>query len=478
MDRDLAAGVCGDQKEHLPDKQADRSYESRQMHLGVSMATLGYHPACWRLPSVPANGAMDWRHYLHVAQTAERGCLDMVFLADTEATRDLAVQGMAREREHVIVKHDPHTLLSALAPLTHHIGLVATASTTWQDPYSLARRLASLDHISGGRVGWNIVTGYSVDEARNHGHDQVPDAVYRYDRAYEFLKVVDGLWDSWDADAFPRDKASGVFFERDRMRILDHRGTHFAVRGPLDVARSQQGAPVRITAGDSDGAMELAARVADVVYAGQPDYDGARAYYEAVKSRMALYGRPRDSLKIMPGIMAFVGRTEREAREKFEALQALIDPVLGLSLITPIFGDLSAYDLDGPVPEQLGKSLLKYNDYSQMLIARIRRENLTIRQLYGVIAEGYWHLSIIGTPQRIADEMERWFRTGAADGFNILPPYMPGALEDFVDLVVPELQRRGLFRTQYSGTTLREHLGLADASAVSRTERAVLASPP
>lgn len=437
----------------------------RRMLLGLSMATVGYHPACWRLPEVPAGGSMQFAHYVEMMRIAERGKLDMVFLADTAAARDLDSTSIARNREHHIVKHDPHTLLSALAAVTSDVGLVATASTTYNDPFQLARKLASLDHISRGRAGWNIVTSYSPDEARNFGRDAMPDPKLRYSRAYEFLDVVQGLWDSWDADAFPHDKATGIYADLGKMRYLNHVGEHFRVRGPLDVACSPQVFPVRVTAGDSEASQELAARFAEVLYAGQPAIESARAYYASVKGRLAKHGRQPEDLRVLPGIMAFTGRTTAEARGKLERLQELIDPELGLGLITPIFGDMHGHDLDGPVPEPAGGSMFTYNDYSKQLLARVRAENLSIRQLYGVIAEGYWHLSVIGTPAAIADQMEEWFSTGAADGFNILSPYMPGAAVDFVDMVVPELQRRGLAQRAYGGGTFRENLGLQPPAA-------------
>ena len=433
---------------------------TRKMALGLSMATVGYHPACWRHPDVPAGGSMSFQHYAEMIRIAESGKLDMVFLADTAAARDLDNPAIARNREHHIVKHDPLILMSALAAVSRDVGLVSTMSTTYNEPFHIARRYASLDHVSNGRAGWNIVTSYSIDEARNFNRDEMPDGKYRYARAYEAVEVATGLWDSWDADAFPHDKETGVYADLSKMRYLDHQGEHFRVRGPLDVARSPQVRPVMVTAGDSESSRDMAARIADVLYAGQPNIESARAYYASVKGRMHKFGRQPDELKIMPGIMAFVGRTEAEAREKFDRLQGLIDPELGLSLITPIFGDMHGHDIDGPVPETVGASMFTYNDYSKGLLERVRRENLTIRQLYELIAEGYWHLGVIGTPEMVADRMEEWFTTGAADGFNILSPYMPGAARDFVDMVVPELQRRGLFRTRYEGRTFRENLGL------------------
>jgi FMN-dependent oxidoreductase (nitrilotriacetate monooxygenase family) len=403
---------------------------------------------------------MRFKHHVHVARTAQRGLFDMLFLADSMAVRNVDQPMVVRTREQQIVKYDPLTLLSALAPVTENIGLVATASTTYSEPFGLARRFASIDHISDGRAGWNIVTGFSSDEARNFGLDTKRDSAWRYARAHEFLDVVRGLWNSWEADALPRDKQSGTFYDRSKMHILDHRGQHFSVRGPLDVERSPQGNPVLVTAGDSDQSMELAAKVGEVLYAGQPTLASAQAYYANVKGRMSRYGRTPDSMLIMPGIMVFVARTESEARRKLRDLHDLIHPEQGFGLIAPMFGDLSCHDIDGPLPAELGQNTQEWSSFSQDVLARARRDNLTIRQLYELLAQGYWQFVIVGTPEMVADQLEEWFKERAADGFNIQPTTLPGGLEDFVDLVVPELQRRGIFRREYESSMLRANLGL------------------
>jgi alkanesulfonate monooxygenase len=431
------------------------------MNLGLSIANLGYHYAAWRHPDVPAGGNMDFRHYLHCAALAERGLFDFIFLADSAAVRDLDNPAIAREMEHQIVKHEPVALLAALSAVTQHVGLVPTVSTTYIDPFNLSRSLASLDHMAGGRAGANLVTSFSLDEARNFGLDAVLDSATRHERAIEFVGVMKGLLDSWDDDAFPRDKATGLFWDRAKMRYLDHRGKHFKVRGPLDVVRPPQGHLPLFTAGDSDNAMDFSARCGDVVYGGQPDLASARAYYAGIKGRLAGFGRSPDDVKIMPGIMTYVGRTLGEAQDKFARMQALIEPKLGLGLLAVNnFPDYRGYDIDGPVPDLppvAGRKVF----FSGPLLEKVRAEGLTIRQLYERVSGGFWSLGVVGTPAMVADLMEEWFTTGAADGFNIQPPCIPVDAEDFVDLVIPELQRRGLYRTAPPDGTLRQRLGLA-----------------
>ena len=439
----------------------------RQMKMALSIASLGYHPACWRLPSMPADGTMQFQHYVNVLKTAERGKFDMIFLADVAASREIGPSNPTRSRVHHVVRHEPLTLLAALAPLTSNIGLVATASTTYNEPFNLVRRLATLDHISGGRIGWNVVTGYNIEEAQNYGFDQVPDSSTRYARVYEFLEIAKGLWDSWEDDALIRDKDSGIYLDPERVHALDYKGKQFRVQGPLDVARPPQGYPVFVTAGESDGARKLAAAAAEVLYAALPNLKVAQGYYADVKGLLPAHGRDPGNLKILAGIMAFVGLTKAEAQAKFDQITALIHPEVGLRMILPMFGDLSHLPLDEPVPlGVVAAAQPAYNDFAKRdaitehLIERVRIEKLTVRQLYGAIAEGYWQLGIIGTPATIVDSMEEWFTTGGCDGFIVQPPYIPGAVDDFVDLVIPELQRRGLFRHEYESNTLRGNLGL------------------
>jgi FMN-dependent oxidoreductase (nitrilotriacetate monooxygenase family) len=434
----------------------------RQMKLGVSMIGLGYHVAAWRHPDVPADGTPNIRHSVEVAQAAERGKLDMVFLADAVGIREYDEPPGALCRFSNSSRFEPLTLLAALAMVTERIGLVATVSTTYSEPFTVARKFASLDHISGGRAGWNVVTSVTAMEAQNFSYDAPPDYDKRYDRAGEFVDVVRGLWNCWDDDAFVHDKASGIFFDPAKMRLLDHKGAYFGVRGPLNIPRTPQGHPVIVQAGASEQGLELAAATADVVFAASATLQAAQKYYAAVKGKMAKYGRPQEHLNVMPGIMAVLGRTGQEAQDKYGALQDLIDPKVGLAQLAASLGDLSAYPLDGPVPEPANPRM---RSRAALMLDMARRNNLTIRQLYLAVAAGNGHNVVVGTPQRVADEMQQWFTSDAADGFNFVPAALPGGITDFVDLLVPELQRRGLFRTEYEGPTLRDNLGLPRPAA-------------
>lgn len=447
----------------------------RQMSLGLSIANIGYHHAAWRHPDVPADGAMRFDHYRRCAALAEEGRFDLIFLADTASVRAVDSPGMAREREHEQVKHEPLALLAAVSAVTSRVGLVPTVSTSYTDPYNIARAVGTLDHLSGGRAGWNVVTGFSIEEARNYGLDAVPANADKYERAIEFIEVVASLFNSWDDDAVPRDKSSGIFFERSKMHVLDHRGRHFKVLGPLDLPPLPQRIPPLFTAGTSDASQELAARVADVVYAGQPTLEGARSYYASVKGRLARYGRSPDELKIMPGIMTYVGRTRQEARDKFDRMQNLLTPEHGLGLLVSYgFPDYTGCDLDGPVPQLEGQQSL-FGHYTTPVLQKAWREGLTIRQVYELVCGGFWSLGAVGTATDIADVMEEWFTTGAADGFNLQPPCVPISAQDFVALVIPELQRRNLFRRDYEDETLRERLGLPAAHS-PRVAKAELAA--
>jgi FMN-dependent oxidoreductase (nitrilotriacetate monooxygenase family) len=429
----------------------------KQIKLGAFLYPTGHHLAAWRHPESTADAGMNFAHYVELAQLAERGLFDMLFVAD-----NLTVwEGDESSIGHFsyVAWFEPVTLMSALAAVTSHIGLVCTSSTTYDEPFHIARRFASLDLISGGRAGWNLVTSAKAAEAQNFGPEAHLPKDERYLRAREFAEVVTGLWDSWEPDAFIRDKASGTFFDTGKLHPLHHRGEHFKVRGPLNVGPSPQGRPILVQAGASDDGRELAAETADVIFTAHGNIASAQAFYADVKDRVRKHNRDPDDVKIMPGFFVTVGRSTDEARDKFEALQNLIHPKAGLLLLSNYLAmDMSAYDIDGPVPE-LPASKTR-SSRAQLLVDLAKRDNLTIRQLYMRIAGARGHHQLYGTPVEIADTLEQWFREGAADGFNIMPPILPQSLQEFVQSVIPELQRRGLFRTSYEGKTLRESLGL------------------
>ncbi|QKZ07386.1 LLM class flavin-dependent oxidoreductase [Pseudomonas eucalypticola] len=433
------------------------SQAPRQLKLGAFLMATGHHVAAWRHPDVPANAGLDFKHYKHLAQVAERARFDTLFVADSvaAATGDIASR-MARS-DHF----EPLTLLSALSAVTEHIGLISTVTTSYNEPYHVARKFASLDHLSGGRAGWNLVTSDAAAEAQNFGRDEHIGHAERYSRAREFHRVVTGLWDSWADDAFTRDKASGQYYDPAKLHVLNHSGDHFKVKGPLNVARSPQGRPVIVQAGSSETGRELAAQTAEVVFTAQTSLANAQAFYSDLKGRLAKFGRTPDSLKIMPGVFVVVGETEALARQKFEAFQALVEPEVGVALLGRMLGnfDLSGYPLNGPLPE-LPLTDSGQQSRQKLLTELAGRENLSLAELGRKIAGGRGHYSLIGTPVQIADQLQEWFEQGAADGFNVLVPHLPGGLEDFADYIVPELQRRGLFRTEYEGSTLRENLGL------------------
>ncbi len=427
---------------------------SKQLHLNAFIMANGHHEAAWRHPdSDPAN-ALTLKHYADIARIAEAGKLDSLFLAD-----GVALWGNVRYNSHS--RFEPLTLLSALAAVTDRIGLIATASTTYNEPYHLARKFASLDHLSGGRAGWNIVTSAGADEARNFNRAARPDHQARYERATEFLQVVTKLWDSWQDDALVIDKATGIYSDTDKIHTLDHVGEHFQVRGPLNTPRPIQGYPLLVQAGSSETGKEYAARFAEAVFTAQQTFEEGKEFYDDVKSRLARYGRHPEHIKILPGISPIIGGTESEARQREADLNGLINPEYGLRQLSNMLDhDLFGYDLDGPLPD-VGSHTEGNQSRFDLVTGLARREGLTIRQLIERLAGGRGHRVFAGTAVQVADQIEYWFTEGAADGFNIMPPTLPTGLADFVELVVPELQRRGLFRTEYHASTLREHYGLS-----------------
>lgn len=429
----------------------------RSFHLGAFMRPVSIHTAAWRYPGAYPDANFNFAHYREFVRTLERGCFDAFFMADHLAVMNMPMAAL--KRSATVTSFDPLTLLPALAAITDHIGLIATASTTYNEPYHVARRFASLDHISGGRAGWNVVTSANPQEALNFGRTEHMEHDERYRRAREFYEAVTGLWDSWADDAFVRDVEAGVYFEPDKLHTLDHRGEFLNVRGPLNVARPVQGWPVIVQAGASEAGRQLAAETAEVVFAGVNALDDGRAYFADVKARAAACGRDPDAIKILPGAFVVLGETEAEAREHKERLDGLVHPDSGLATLSVLLGcDASAFPLDGPLPE-IPPSNASQSGRAK-LVEMARREDLTVRQLAQRVGGSFSSLEMTGTAAQVADEMQAWFEAEACDGFNVMFPWLPGGLDAFVDGVVPELQRRGLFRTAYTGRTLREHLGV------------------
>ncbi|TCN26052.1 LLM class flavin-dependent oxidoreductase [Mesobacillus foraminis] len=431
----------------------------QQMKLGAFFMVPGHHVASWRHPESQTDGILSFDIYRKLAETAERGKFDMIFFADGYAVHDRDGAGI---EQSVNIRPDPVTLLSALAVVTKRIGLAATASTTYNEPYHLARKFATIDHLSSGRAGWNVVTSSSEAEALNFSKERHLEHGARYNRAEEFVEVVKKLWDSWEDDALLINKETGIFADPTKVHQVDHKDHWFSVKGPLNIARPVQGHPVIIQAGSSESGKDLAAKTAEVIFTAWQTISEAQAFYQDVKGRLKKYGREEHSLKIMPGVFPVIGRTEKEASEKKQQLMELIPEKVGVGLLSALISyDLSEYPIDKPLPELPDiKDINGAKTRFQLVKSLGDREKLTIRQLYQRVAGARGHREIKGTPIQIADQLQEWFEHGAADGFNIMPPYMPGGLDEFVDLVVPELQNRGIFREDYTGTTLREHLGL------------------
>lgn len=421
------------------------------MHLGVFVQAAGHHVSGWRLPGAEA-GAENLNLLQRIAKIAEHGFFDIFFLAD-------GLTSGADAHPSTVVRFEPLTLLAALAMTTSHIGLAATASTTYGEPYQTARVFASLDHLSGGRAAWNVVTTSYARSATNFTRGSHPEHDARYEIAEEFVDICKGLWDSWSDGAIRMDKESGVYADPAGMHVLDHQGKHFSVRGPLNASRPPQGHPVIIQAGSSGPGQDLAARTADVVFTAQGELGEAQAFYRSLKGRLAQYGRPREAITVMPGVFTVIGRDRVEAEENYNRLRAVTDLNGALALLSDRLGhDVRGLDLDAPLPDLPISDQLRSR--AELLTALARRENMTVRELalHAGMARG--HGVVRGTPEEIADRLQEWFESEAADGFNIMPPWFPGQFDLFVDHVVPVLQRRGLFRTEYAGRTLRENLGL------------------
>lgn len=428
----------------------------RQLKLGAFMRPVSIHTGAWRYPGAYRDANFNFEHLKRFAQTLERGRFDAFFMADHLALLNMPLEAL--KRSHTATSFEPFTLLSALSQVTERIGLVATASTSFEEPFHVARRFASLDHLSGGRAGWNIVTTSNPDAALNFGLDEHLEHDRRYQRAREFYDVVTGLWDSWADDAFVRDAQSGEYFDPQRLRRLDHQGEFFRVRGPLHIARPPQGWPVIVQAGASEAGRQLAAETAEVIFAAHGSLADGQAFYADVKQRMDRLGRPREHLKILPGVLAVVGDTLEEARAIRAKLDSLVHYESAIASLSIALGhDVSGLDPERPLPS-IPQTNASHTSRERVL-QLAEREGLNVRQLAQRVG-GYAGLAFVGTAQSIADEMQEWLESQGSDGFNVMFPWLPGGLDAFVEKVVPELQRRGIFRHEYEGTTLREHLGL------------------
>jgi FMN-dependent oxidoreductase (nitrilotriacetate monooxygenase family) len=429
---------------------------TRQLHLNAFLMGCGHHEAAWRLPESSPFASLDLGHWTALAQIAERGTFDSVFLADAPA-----LWGEARHRPGGSL--EPTVLLTALATVTTRIGLIATASTTYNEPYNLARGFASLDHISGGRAGWNIVTTATRAAAQNFGLDDTPAHRERYQRAGEFTDVSIALWDSWEDGAEAGDKAAGVYADPSRIHPVDFAGEYFRVRGPLNVPRSPQGRPLLVQAGSSQDGRDFAARYAEAVFTAQQTLAEAQSFYADLKGRARRFGRDPALVKILPGLVPVIGSTEAEAQALEDELEELIVPEHAVAHLAQVLEvPLDSLALDQALPDTVYSRPPVQGAQSryQLIVDLARRDDLTVRQLIGRLGGGRGHRTFAGTPEQVADTIEAWAAAAAADGFNVMPPVLPSGLEVFVDQVIPILRQRGLFRTEYAGQTLRDHYGL------------------
>ncbi|WP_337100448.1 LLM class flavin-dependent oxidoreductase [Paenibacillus sp. YIM B09110] len=430
----------------------------KQMKLGAFFNLPGHHVASWRYPSTDPRRTLELEHLKELALIAERGKFDMIFFAD--------ILGLPLSSHFATsaVKLDPLIIISALAAVTQNIGLTATLTTTYNEPFQVARKFAAIDHLSGGRAAWNVVTSASDKEASLFGKDKHLEHARRYERAEEFVDTTKKLWFSIEAEALVVDKEQGRFLDVEKVHPVDHQGEWFKVRGLLDAPSTPQGHPVIVQAGSSEAGKELAAKTAEVIFTAWQTLEEAQAFYRDVKGRLGKYGRKPEDLKIMPGVFITVAKTEAEAIAKKKELNSYILPEVGLAYLSNFVGaDLSGYDVDAPLPE-IAEAEDKTNPQIRSNIIRnlAEREGLeTIREVYEFIAGARGHREIVGTPAQIADQLEEWFLNDGADGFNVMPPTFPEGLNDIVELVIPELQRRGLFRTEYESRTLRGNLGLS-----------------
>nr|WP_315597687.1 LLM class flavin-dependent oxidoreductase [uncultured Cupriavidus sp.] len=427
----------------------------RQLHLNLNALHSGFVPSAWRLPDSDPRAFIDVQHFVRLAQVAEAGKFDAIFLADNASIAD-------QINFRPITALEPTVLLACVAAATTHIGLVATASTSYNEPYNIARRFATLDHVSGGRAGWNVVTTADAGSARNFGRTAPADHAQRYARADEFTSIAKALWDSWEDDAFIGDQPSGRFVDTGKLQPIAHHGEFFDVQGPLNLPRAPQGYPVLFQAGGSSDGRELAARHAEAVFSASQSFEESLEYRRALNQRAEALGRGEGAIKVLPGLTTIIGATEAEARQRRDALVDLIPWDYSLNRLAGTLGiTADRLSLDAPLPEALALPANGNHTFFRATIALAQRQNLTVRALIRELAGGGGHRVIVGTPEQIADDIEHWFRGGAADGFNLMPDVLPDGVQQFVDGVVPILQRRGLFRTEYTGRTLREHMGLA-----------------
>ena len=428
----------------------------RQLHLNLFLMGVGHHEAAWRHPRTDPADLSSLAHFQRLAATAEAAAFDSVFLAD-------GVEGPDPARANAWVSHfEPFTLLAALAVSTERIGLIGTVSTGFTEPYNLARQFASLDHLSNGRAGWNIVTSAGDRAARNFNRTANQDHAVRYQRADEYLEVVQALWDSWEDDALLLDRENGRVTDPAKLHEINHSGEHFQVLGPLNIPRGPQGHPLLVQAGSSENGRGFAARHAEAVFTAQQTLAEGQEFYTDLKARSAALGRDPAGIVVLPGIVPVLGSTEAEAKALDQELDDLIDPARAIGTLSTLLGvDLSDHPLDAPLPPLPPVAAINGAKSRFELIRDLaERDGLTLRQLVGRLGGGRGHQVLAGTPEQVADHIEVWFTHGAADGFNIMPPILPDGLDLFAEHVVPILRERGLFRTEYTGRTLREHYGL------------------
>tara|TARA_B100000676_G_scaffold312329_1_gene385991 strand:- start:3034 stop:4392 length:1359 start_codon:yes stop_codon:yes gene_type:complete len=431
--------------------------EDRKLHFGAFMRPVTIHTGAWRYPGAYADANFNLKHIVQLAKKLEEGKFDAFFMADHLAVLNMPMEAL--KRSSTPTSFEPMTLLSALAMVTKHLGLVATGSTTYDEPFHVARRFASLDHISNGRAGWNVVTTANPNASMNFGREEQMDHDERYNRAREFYDVVTGLWDSWADDAFIRDQESGIFFDPDKMHVLNHEGTYLKVRGPLNIGRPVQGYPVIVQAGASNAGRQLAAETAEAVFTAQSNLADGRDFYKDVKARMVKVGRNPRHMKILPACMVIIAESREAALAKRLRLDSLVHYESAIASLSIALGtDASKFDPDDPLPKNIPETNAGQSSRERAIRAA-EEDDLTVRQLAQRLG-GHSSLCLLGTPNEIADQMEEWLMTRASDGFTIQFPFVPEGLDDFVNQLVPVLQARGLFRTEYEGTTLRENMGL------------------